>query len=236
MASDAGGNEAYAAGNLLGGLNLNVLELAVLADGGAPFGDADFGVDVGVVLVDQERNAHGGGAFFAGLGKEDDVAIERGALTLDEDDRHQRGGEIVFVVDGAAAVDVAAFAVGRERPIDPFLGVDVDGVGVADDEERLLLAGAFEAGDDVGADDVGIRQIGAGEDFGFDTFAVEDGLEIVDDGLFAAARIGRVNLDQGREMLQRFLVDLRPFEGLGLSAVRERKEADEGEAKHMDRG
>ena len=57
--------------------------------------------------------------------------------------------EVVLVVDGAAAVDVAAVARGAERRVLPLRRVDVHDVACAHEQQRPLAAVAFEPRDDV---------------------------------------------------------------------------------------
>ena len=89
-------------------------------------------------------------AFFAGLEERDDVAVERHVLALQRQQRHDRGRDVVLVVDGAAAVDVAVLAQRAERGMGPLLGVDVHRVGVRHQQQRPLLARALEPRDQVG--------------------------------------------------------------------------------------
>ena len=86
-------------------------------------------------------------------------------MSLEEDDRHERGRKIIFIVQGSAPIDVATLTVSRERWMGPFLGVDIHGVGVANDQDRLLLSTTLQARDDIGAFDFRVRQIVSGEDF-----------------------------------------------------------------------
>ena len=64
-------------------------------------------------------------AFLARFGEEDDVAVERHIQPLEHQHRHQRGGDVVLVVDGAAAVDVAAIARRAEGGNVHFVGSTV---------------------------------------------------------------------------------------------------------------
>ena len=94
----------------------------------------------------------------------------------------------------------------------PFLGVDVDGVAVADNENGLLFTVAFEARDDVGA----LAGRVENEDLVLDAFAVEDGLQIVHDRFLTAARVGAIQLDESGEMPEGFGFDFRPVKRRGL--------------------
>ena len=86
----------------------------------------------------------------------------------------------------------------------PLLRIDVDGVGVRHQQQRPLLAGALDARDEFGP----MRFLR--EQLHRDAFGFEHLLEVIDDRLLAARRIGGVHLDDGLEVLQRLGFDLRP--------------------------
>jgi hypothetical protein len=126
------------------------------------------------VLPDHELDAEVRIPFFAGLGEENDVAIERDALPLQQQHRHQRAGDVVLVVHRPARVDVAAFARRAERRVLPFRRVDGDHVGVRHDEQRALPAAALEPRHEVRP--LRIER----DDLDRDAFGVEDLFEVVD--------------------------------------------------------
>lgn len=114
-------------------------------------GEAILGVDRVQVVVDHELRAHIRRAFFAGLGQEDHVPIERRVVPLQRQHEHQAGDQVVFVVDGAPAVDVSAVPRGAKRRVRPLRGIDRDDVGVTHHENGPLLAVALDARHDVRA-------------------------------------------------------------------------------------
>ena len=142
-----------------------------------------------------------GGAFFTRLRQEDDVAVERDVAALQLQHHHQRGGEVVLVVHRAAPVDVAAVAVGAERAVLPLLRVHVDGVEVADDEQRPLPARSLEPRHDVRAVGVGGQQLHR------NALGLEHLLHVVGRRLLHAGRVARVDPDQRLEVPQRFCLE-----------------------------
>ena len=142
-------DKLHRVGNLLERLDRCELHLAVLACDIAALGQTVLGVDVRIVLVRHELDAEAAVPFFTRFGEENHVAVERDVEAFERQHHHQRRRRIVLVVDGAPAVDVAAVAHRAERRKAPLLLVDADGVEVAHDEQRPLLAAAFEAGEDV---------------------------------------------------------------------------------------
>ena len=77
-------------------------------DHATAFGQTELGVDGVEMLVDHELRAELGSALLARLGQQDDVALERCLVAVQLQDEHQPGHQVVLVVHGAAAVDVAA--------------------------------------------------------------------------------------------------------------------------------
>ena len=176
----------------------------------ATFGETDFGVDFGPALGGEVADTGVRGGFFTGFGDKDDVAVKKRTGALEEEHRHHSGGEVGFVVKGAAAVDVASVAGGREGREGPFGGINFDGVGVAHDEEGAFGAVAFEAGDEVGSSGV-FGCDGDGDAFGF-----EDFFDVFDDLCFVAGRVGGVDLDEGLEVAHGFVINGGLVGGLDL--------------------
>ncbi len=185
------------------------------------------GVDRVEVLVDHELRADVGRAFLARLGQEDHVAVERGAGALQHQHQHQAGDQVVLVVHGAAAVDVAARQIRAEwTVIDPLLRVDRDDVGVPHHENRPLLAVALDARDEVGAARV------LGEHLVRDALLVEHLLHVLHRARLVARRVAGVDADQRLEMLQglgfdRLPVDRRLRARRGRHAARQQRRDDE---------
>jgi hypothetical protein len=96
------------------------------------------------VVLDHVLDANARRPFLSGLGEKNHVTVERHVEPFQRQHRHQRGDDVVLVVDGAAAVDIAAVARSAERGERPLLGVDRDHVGMSHQEQRALGAIAFE--------------------------------------------------------------------------------------------
>ena len=145
-----------------------------------------------------------GPAFFAGLGQEDHVAVERDVQPLQQQHRHQRRGQVVLVVDGAAAVDVAAFARRAQRRVGPFRFIGGDGIAVADDQERPLPAVALQPRHQVGT--VGIRS----DDLRGNPFLLEHAFDVLGDDVLVAGRVARVDAQHRLVMPHRLVLELDP--------------------------
>ena len=150
-------DELDAARNLLGRLtrSRNCASPPIARDAAA-FGEAVLGVDLVEVLRDHELDAE-----VASCPSSPDSARKMTSRSSGTFSRFSSsivisaGGEVVLVVDRAAAVDVAAVARRAERRELPLRRVDGDVVGVPHDEQRPLLAVALQPRDDVRA--VGIE-------------------------------------------------------------------------------
>ena len=88
--------------------------------------------------------------LLARLGQEDDVAIERHVAAFEQQHHHQRRRQVVLVVHRAASVDVAAVAIGAEGRVRPLLRIDVDDVGMTQDEQRTLSSRTLDPRNDIG--------------------------------------------------------------------------------------
>ena len=167
------------------------------------------------MLIDHELRTDIGRTFLARLGEENHVAIERGVRALEHEHQHQAGDEVVLVINRATAVHVAAGQIGAERPvIDPLLRIDGDDVGVAQDEDGLLLAVPLDACDEIGAVRVG------GEHLNRYALFLEDLFDVGDRAGFVAGWITRVELDERAEVLKRFRFDRFPVDGRLCTSVR----------------
>ena len=205
VAGGAFGDEFEGVGDFFGGLDGDVGGFAFAADAGAAFGEADFGFDFGPVFADHVFDADLGGGLFAGFGEEDDVAVEGDVVALEQEHGHEDGGDVVLVIDGAAAIDVAAVAGGGEGRVGPEGGEDADDVGVGHEEEGAFGAIALEAGDEVGA--VGFE----GEEFGGDAFGFEDFFEVFGGLGFVAGRVLGIHAEKRLEVAHGFRFDFGPI-------------------------
>ena len=136
--------ELDATRNLLQRLNRRVLGLAADPRDAAAFGEAVLGVDFGKMILDEVADADAGAALLTRLRHKDHVAIERHVQPLQQQHGHHAGGQVVLVVDGAAAIHPAAFAGGAQGRVSPFLVVRGHGVAVTHHEDRPLPAVAFQ--------------------------------------------------------------------------------------------
>ena len=82
MARRSAGDELDRARLLLGGADVGLADRAARAHEAAALGQTEFGVDGVEVVVDHELRADVRRAFLAGLGEQDDVAIERRLAAL----------------------------------------------------------------------------------------------------------------------------------------------------------
>ena len=225
MAGRTGHDELHRARLLLGRADVGLLHLAARPHHPAAFGQAELGVDRVEVAVDHELRAHVGGAFFTGLGQQDHVAVERRVRALQLQDQHQAGDQVVLVIDCAAAVHVAAVDGGAEGREGPLLGVDGDHVGVAEHQDRLLLAVPFHAHDQV-------RPRGVfREHLIRNAFGVEHLLQVLHRPDLVARRAAGVALQQRLEMGERFR-----FEGRRARtalAVRQSDGRNDGEGREQ---
>ncbi len=157
------------------------------------------------MLVHGEEHAGSAVGFFVAFGEEDHVAIEAraGAFELDEDG--EIGGEHAFVVNGAAAVEVAVFYGRGEGVHGPFGFVNADDVEMSHQEQgarRIGHGAGGKAGDDESAAGRAFKN------FRGDAFFGEDGGDIFRGDEFVARRIRGVNAQQALQPAERVLLNL----------------------------
>jgi hypothetical protein len=148
------------------------------------------------------------GAFLAGFRQQNHVAVQRHALTMQQDQRHERRHQIVLVVQRAAPVDPAAVSLGTVGREGPFAGVHVHRVLVRHQQQRALAAIATQAGHDVGPAFL------EGKHLVVDALGVQHAGDVAREVYFTAGWICCVDAHHGLEVLQGFGVDGRPVEGL----------------------
>ena len=213
---DAFSGELDGVRNLLERRDPGVLHAAADARDAAALGVAVLRLDLGIVLVDHELNADPRAAFLSRFRQEDHVAIERDVQPLQLEHHHQRRGQVVLVVDRAAAIDPAAVARGAERRELPFRRIDVDDVAVADDEERPLAAVALQSSDHVGP--VRLER----EELRRNAFLVEHLLDVLRGGQLLARRIAGVEPQQRLVVAHRLFFERRPVRRLWRLSDRHR--------------
>ena len=134
----------------------------------AAFVEGELGVDEAAVILEQPLDsAVGAAALFVGGEGDDDVAVGNEAFALHADEVGDPDGGLVFVVGGAAAVEVAVF-LGEDVGVEvggPVFALGFDYVLVGEEEERLVGAGAVEADNEVlfGGDGAAEEDVGRGE-------------------------------------------------------------------------
>ncbi len=205
VAGGAFGDHVHICGNFFADLHADVLRLAVFQENAAAFVDGVAGGDFVPVLIHGEQHAGGAVGFFIAFGEEDDVAIEvrAGAFQFDEDG--EIGGEHAFVVNGAAAVEVAVFYDCGEGIFGPFGFVHADYVEVSHQEQgagRIGHGAGGEASDDESAAG------SAFENFRGDAFFGEDGGDIFCGYQFVAWGIGGVDAQQALQPAERVNLNL----------------------------
>ena len=226
MAGRAGHDQLHRPWFLLGRADVGLLHLAARTHDATAFGQAELRVDRVEVVVHHELRAHVGGAFLTGLGQQNHVAVERGIGALQLQDQHQPGDQVVLVVNRAAAIDVAAVDGGAKRRERPLLGVDRDDVGVSQHEDRLLLAVALDAHDQV-------RPRGVFREYLIrDALGVEHLLQVLHRPDLVAWRAAGVALQQRLEMRERFRFEGRRA-GAAL-AVRQGDGTNDSEGREQD--
>src|SRR5688500_3787576 len=109
MPSDTTCDELNGMRNLLERLHGRKLHLAVLPRHASAFGITELSVDGGEVLIHHVLDDHARASFFTCLEQRDHVTIECDVHPLERQHQHEDCGDIVLVVDGPAAVDIAAF-------------------------------------------------------------------------------------------------------------------------------
>ena len=219
VAGRAAGGQGDGAGNLLECLDRRKGDLAGLTVEAAAFGEAELRLDLREMPFRHLTDAKVCRPFLARLEERDHIAVEGHVLSLQGEQGHERGGDVVLVVDRAAAVDIAILAQGTEGGIGPLLLVDVHRVGVRHEQQRTLLARALDPGHQVGP--VRVEREGLGGDALF----LEHGAKIVDNWLLhprrRGGRVGGVDLHHRLEMLQRLGIHGGPVDaGRGLRRQR----------------
>ena len=174
--------------------------------------DAVFGVDPVAMIFHQPIDAVEIAAFFVGGEREDQVAIGLVVLFLHANEVGDEDGVAFLHVVGAAAVEVAVFFNELKRIGGPVFAARFDDVEMADEEDRLALTGAVDAGDEIF-----LAVVGAGDD---DVVAGEAGVAQASGHGFGgggdvADGVGRVDFD---ELLKDFARERIRRGGLGTDA------------------
>ena len=143
--------------------------------------------------------------LLARLGQEDHIPVEFDFGALQQQHQHQRGSDIVLIVEGPAAIHVPILDDGGERIDGPVIALHADYVGVAHDQNRPLAAVATMPRKQVRA-----RRVER-EELGLDAFLLEYSLKIRCGFGFVAGRIAGIRTQQCRKIFHRFRGNGRPI-------------------------
>ena len=205
VAGDSARGQLHRVRNLLERLHGDKLGLAAATGAVAALRETVLRINRREMLVDDELDADARAAFFARLGEEDDVAIERHVQPLEQQHHHQRRRDIVLVVHGATAVDITAVARRAEGWRRPLLGIDIDDVRVRHEQERPLLAVPLQPRDD--ARPMWLER----DDLNRNALLFEGRFEVVGRRLLVAGRVARIEAEQRLEVAERFGFRLGPI-------------------------
>ena len=159
------------------------------------------------MLLHHVVDAEGAGALLAGFGEEDEVAVQLDIHALEEDEDHEARDHVRLVIARAAGVDDAVLVDGAEGVDGPLVALHAHHVGVAHDQQGLLLAGALDARHQIGSR--GVQR----EQFAGDAVALQDGLYGFGGLRFVARRITSVDLEKGGEVGENLRLELAPVHG-----------------------
>src|SRR5579872_7199453 len=130
--------------------------------------DAVFGVDPIAMIFDEPIDAVEIAAFLIGGERENQVAVGLVVLFFHANEVGDKDGVAFLHVVCAATVEVAGLFNKLKRVSGPVFAARFDNVEMADEEDRLALAGAVDAGYEIF-----LAVVGAGDD---DVIAGEAGV------------------------------------------------------------
>ena len=164
---------------------------------------------------DQKTDTHAGRVgLLAGFGEKDQVAIEGHTGAFHQQEHHQVGGQVVLVVSGAAAPDIAITQNRSEGIHRPLVALHTNDIGVRQEQQRPLRAVAFQPRDQIRPARL------EGQDFGWNAFGRQDLLEVLDGCDLVSRRVAGIDLHERPEVtkdlsLQRTPIDRRPLDRCG---------------------
>ncbi len=146
MAAFVGDGQPVGVGHLLAGLDAVADRFAALEPDAAALVKGEFGVDQVAMVLQQPPNPHGICIedFLVGLQCQDDVALRPVALLLVADEIRHEARRHVFVVPGAAAVEVAVLLSEPEGVDRPVFTSRFDDVEMGKQQDRLAGASAAQ--------------------------------------------------------------------------------------------
>ncbi len=164
MSAFVGDLEPVRYADFLAGLDVVAYRLAALEADAAAFVQCEFGVDQIAVVVEEPLDAEPVSVedFLIGLEREDDVAIGLVAFLLVADHVRDEGRRHEFVVARAAPVVIAVLLDELEGIGRPVLRLRLDDVDMGKEQERLVRAGAVQAGDEVALARRGLEHLHVG--------------------------------------------------------------------------
>src|ERR1700722_1486452 len=179
---------------LFAGLDADQLALAVFEFEITGVGIDDvFGVNEIAMIFDQPGHAVGLAALFIGGEREDEVAIGPEIFFFQANEAGDEERVAVFDVSSAAAVKVAVFFGEDEGVHRPIFAASFDHIGMANEQQGSVRAGAMNAGDEVAFAVVGAEDL----DVGGAKSGVEQALGHGAGGNSGAAdRIGGIDFDE----------------------------------------
>jgi hypothetical protein len=223
--------EAEVVVDLLGGLDAELDEAAVLEQAAAALGDHGPAGDLVPVLLDHPGGPEAAAGLLVGVEHEDEVAGEGRLESRDEAEGLDEDGGVVLVVEGAAAPDEAVAEFGGEGVRAPPGAVDADDVDMGHEEEGRSGAGSADAGDEVAAAGGGLEDVGGdavgGEDGG--DAAQEGGLVGMGASGAGGRRVGGVDPDQIAEEFDGVAGGAGFIEGGGAGGAAGQGGGEEGE-------
>ncbi|MDZ7727437.1 MAG: hypothetical protein U5Q44_04155 [Dehalococcoidia bacterium] len=160
---------------------------------------------LGVVRL-QPADAIGRTGFFVGHGQEDQVALERHAQALAEQEGHELGHAEPLHVERAAAPDAAVLHDAREGFDVPVVAVHGHHVGVVEHHQRPRRAIPMEHGAQGNAVVAGVVELEG------DALRFQDGAQEVAGRAFAARRVAGIDLQIALEDIERFFVGGGPID------------------------
>ena len=157
------------------------------------------------MLVHHELNADLRRAFLAGLGQENHVAVERHISPFQFQHCHEGSDDVIFVINGAPAIHIAAVSRCAKRRERPLPGIDIHDVGVAHNKERPLLAAALQPRNDIRPIRLESKHLGRY------AFLLEHLAKVFGGGPLISWRVARIETQQRLVMLHRLVFKCLPI-------------------------
>ena len=206
MAGNAGGNHVNIDGNFFTRLHGHVLHFAVFLRVVATFVDDVTCGDLVPVFFDGHFHSVYAAGFLVAFGEVDHVAIEAGAGTFQRNEHGEIRDRHRFVVDGAAAIQIAVFHDGAEGIDGPFCFVDADDIEMAHQQESARRIGHGSCGKPRDEESAAGRGF---DNLAVDAFVLKNVCDVFCGDEFVAGRVGGVDANQTFEPSERVTFELR---------------------------